>query len=346
MRLVLAILLLTSAGAVRAADAPKLVDAERTRAVGTTLFTWTDDARNDPRTGASRRLIVQLWYPAVRARGAAAPYVFDLNVLRTDLRTRLRFDDPDVLSTVATHALLDAAPDGRRLPVVLFSHGFGTPRAIYTSFVRSLAAAGYVVAAIDHPGMGVVALDGRLVTPYSPPLPPAQLRADQQFVLDQLTALAAGDARFRGVLHLERVVLIGHSRGFVSATCAADARIDACVNLNGAAAAEENANGLGIPLLTVRATRGDRTEAQTAIYAAMRAPAFDIVVEGSHHSSVTDRDLFAAHARATAERRLRVVNAVVAAFLDEILRDRPDALRRVAGELGEVTLTVHPRSRD
>jgi pimeloyl-ACP methyl ester carboxylesterase len=222
---------------------------------------------------------------------------------------------------------------------VLFSHGFGTPRSMYTSFVRSLAEAGYLVAALDHPGMGVVAVDGRLVTPYAQPLELAYLSADQRFVLDTLAA----DPRFAPHLDLERVVMIGHSRGFVSATCANDERIDACVNLNGVPAPAEREAGLAIPLLTVRATRGDNAQAQTAIYEAMRAPAFDVVVEGSHHSSVTDRDLFAAHVRDVAERRQRVINAVVIAFLDQTLRGREGELQRAAKRFAEVTLSVRGR---
>ena len=308
--------------------------------VGTTELTWTDTSRTDPVTTAPRRLVVQLWYPARRERTARpAPYVMELDALRADLETRLRFEDPGVLADVPTHASLDAPVAGRKLPLVLFSHGFGTPRAMYTSFVRGLAEAGYFVAAIDHPGMGVVAIDGRLATPYAQPLGASYLSADQRFVLDTLAA----DPRFAAHLDPERVVMIGHSRGFVSATCADDQRIKACVNLNGIPAPAERDNGLAIPLLTVRATRGDNAQAQTAIYEAMRAPAFDVVVEGSHHSSVTDRDLFAAHARETAERRQHVINAIVIAFLDQTLRGRRDELPRTAKRFAEVTLSVRGR---
>lgn len=329
-------------------------------------FTWTDASRTDPVTSAPRRVIVQLWYPAKRVRAAKpAPYVMELDVLRADLQSRLKFDDAGVLADVASEASLDVPPVPEPLPVVVFSHGFGTPRAMYTTFVRSLAAAGYLVAAIDHPGMGVVAVDGQLVPPYPvwSQVPPglrekseeerdqhwlAQrqfLSADQRFVLDTLERMNASDLTFRGRLDLKRVAMVGHSRGFLSATCANDPRIRACVNLNGVAAMAERRGGLAIPLLTVRAPRGDDSRMQTAIYEAMRAPAFDVLVEGAHHSSVTDRDLFAAHVREVAERRLSAISTVVIAFLDETLRGRGKQLERALEQYAELRLTRHGADR-
>ncbi|HEX6097727.1 MAG TPA: alpha/beta fold hydrolase [Thermoanaerobaculia bacterium] len=337
MRLALAAFLLNAL--VASAAAPRLLEPAGSQAVGTRKLTWTDAERNDPVAGAPRQVVVQVWYPARSARGTRpAPYIMELDALRGDLKTRLRFDDPAILADVATHASLNAPIADRKLPVVLFSHGFGTARAMYTSFVRSLAAAGYFVAAIDHPGMGVVALEDRLATPYAQALTVPYLSADQRFVLDQLRR----EPSLRDHLDFDQVAMIGHSRGFLSPTCL-DPRIKACVNLNGAPAPEEREKGLAVPLLTVRATRGDNAQLQTAIYPAMRAPAYDVVVAGSHHSSVTDRDLFAPHVRDVAERRLRVISAVVVAFLDQTLRGRRDELQRATGRFAEATLTVHGR---
>lgn len=332
--------------------------------VGTMKFTWTDSSRNDPVTASPRRVVVQIWYPAKRNRAAKpAPYIMELEALRADLQTRLKFEDPSVLGEYPTPASLDVPPSkGAAMPVILFSHGFGTPRSMYTTFVRGLAEKGYFVAAIDHPGMGVAVVDDKLVTPYRlwAEVPPGLrekpeeerdrhwlpqrlfLSADQRFVLDTLARMNESDATFKGRLDLKRVAMIGHSRGFLSPTCASDPRIRACVNLNGVPALAERRGGLAIPFLTVRAERGDDERTQTTIFQNMRAPAFDVLVEGSHHSSVTDRDLFAPHVKDIAGRRLSAISAVVVAFLDETLRGRPNTLERALKQYAEVRLTRYP----
>jgi hypothetical protein len=333
--------------------------------VGTTRFVWVDSSRADPTAptpGALRQVIVQLWYPAARPQAgraaSAAPYMLEFDGLKEALAR-----DPDLaphvdaFATLATGAGLDAAIStaSQRYPVVAFSHGLGAPRAIYTSFVMRLASAGYVVAAIDHPGMGLVALPGgRLAEPADPlgQQAPAAVRAkpedqrytywltevlyisaDQRFTLDKLTELGAahGATQFANRLDMSRIAMIGHSRGFVSTTCAADRRIKACVNIEGDPDFPQRRAGLPQPFMTVR-NPSDSFPSITAPFKAVHNPAYDIVVQDANHNSVTDLGLLgyrgagSPDARAAAAHRLDIIVTYVTAFLDETLRGRPSAM--------------------
>lgn len=89
-----------------------------------------------------------------------------------------------------------------RLPVVLFSPGFGAPRSVGTTVIEDLASRGYVVVSVDHTheAAQVEFPGGRLARSTFPPQPTQDAMnkalevrvADTRFVLDQLTRLDGG----------------------------------------------------------------------------------------------------------------------------------------------------------
>ena len=202
--------------------------------VGTTSLHLVDDSRTDPLapTPRSRELMVRLWYPAAaQSRQPAAAYQTPgVNSVFTDfLRVVTGVDLPTDLLSFPTHSLQDPpAMPGARRPVVLFSHGLGVSAALNTALHEELASRGYVVAGIDHTFDGVVEFPDGRVEVQKPGLRVDDLlrevrTADLRFVLDQLTALAAGhnpDAGHRPLpgglaqmLDLTRVGAYGHSLG-------------------------------------------------------------------------------------------------------------------------------------
>jgi len=152
--------------------------------VGTTTWRVTDPARKETftATGEPRQVEVHAWYPAAAPRkGAPAPYLRDglaeVRTFATVFRaSRSVFDG---LEKVKTHAELDAAPrvTPRKLPVLVFSHGYtGIPSAS-TALAEDLASHGYAVLHIVHPyeATAVTLSDGRVVsmlTPAGTLLPP------------------------------------------------------------------------------------------------------------------------------------------------------------------------------
>jgi predicted dienelactone hydrolase len=343
MRAVLLLLLIGAAPATAqpAPAAPHILRAPTGGyAVGTRIYHWTDSSRFDPATpaeGDHRQLTVQLWYPTDATDGPRAPYMPELDVLRPAFRS-----GAGELAALEAPAVLDAPlrHSTKPYPIVVFSPGMGNPRALYTSLVAEWASHGYVVAAIDHPGIGLVAVPGvGIVRPYAPwtQAPPGlrdrtpeerdafwapereQLSADQRFVIDQLAGLDRRDptGRFTHMLDTMRIAEAGHSDGFVSLTCAADPRIAACLNLDGVPALAERRAGLHVPYMTIR--DGDDAPAVREIFATNHAATLDVIVGGAVHNSSTDLPLLANSADTTAGRVFDAIVRYSTGFFDAML---------------------------
>jgi dienelactone hydrolase len=245
-------------------------------AVGRIGFDWTDRSRREVLSkdaDARRELMIYVWYPTEKGGkiGNPAPYLPGAAAINTLSDRALSGADgklwPAILSgQIASHAVEGASPakNPARFPVLIFSHGLGSPVFHYTAFIEQLASHGYVVASIEHTyEVNVVAFpDGRLValspiswSVYGPQPPNVSdeeaskkaiawekerdnvWAADISFALDQLTKLDRDkDSVFFGKLDLAHVGAVGHSIGgrAVGRACQLDPRIRACVNEDGA----------------------------------------------------------------------------------------------------------------
>jgi predicted dienelactone hydrolase len=153
--------------------------------VGTTSWRVTDASRTETftTTGEPRQVEVLAWYPAAAPRrgNAVAPYLreglAEVRAFAAVLRApRAAFDG---LDKVRTHADLDAAPrvTPRKLPVLLFAHGYTGLPSSHTALLEDLASYGYAVLSVVHPYEAAAATlaDGRVVsmlTPAGTLLPP------------------------------------------------------------------------------------------------------------------------------------------------------------------------------
>ena len=334
--------------------------------VGTVIYNWMDESRDDIVSKApddKRQLAVQIWYPAeVEKNSKPAPYMPDLAVLRTHFEQT----GADQLARIRTNSawqanLSDAQP---KYPVIVFSHGRGTPRSYYTMLMEELASHGYVVAAIDHPYIGLVALNGKIAplhARWTDP-PPGGLRdktdeerdrywseaenllsVDQRFVLDQIERLNRNDPdkRFTGRFDLERVGMAGHSKGFVSQTCGRDKRFKACLNLDGVPAMAERENGFRQPFMTMR--DGDDSPRTTLIYENLRNVGYDVLIRGAGHNSYLDLPLldgFRYKIDAVISRR--IINAYMLAFFDTYLKGKKfPLLEHSSQDFPEVEFTIY-----
>jgi hypothetical protein len=246
-------------------------------AIGRVTYHWIDSARRDVLSrdsSAPREIMVDVWYPAERKEGPAASYLPHLSVLRRVLADSVlerRF--APAFSAVTAGRLVTHAVEGaparcppRGCALLLFSHGGGVDRSLYTTQFQDFASHGYVVAAIAHTYLThtVVFPDGRVIRLQdrrSLDAPPsdsnmsywrrrfaesaainqvryAHAAADVRFVLDQMIRHAresALHAPFVGRLDLDRIGALGHSMGGLAAAiaCRSDTRIKACMNQDG-----------------------------------------------------------------------------------------------------------------
>jgi dienelactone hydrolase len=283
-------------------------------AVGTTLALLADTSRRDATFAGGRPIAVQLWYPAARARGPIAPYLFDRGLGAELLRGPYYGLDTATLArwpALQTHSLVDAPVASGRHPLVTLSVGLGVIRANYTSIAEGLASRGMIVMLVESPLAGLMVLpNGRVVQDTTSQLQAAaNHRAavttwarDVVFSLDRLQAARGSDAmaNVAPAVDWTRVGAMGHSSGGLVAVqaCELDARIRACVDMDGGMAtptgepmADFVSTGTAKPTLLLRSepvyseadfARRGMTRAQWEQRGAAGRVAIDSVVSRAH----------------------------------------------------------------
>lgn len=245
--------------------------------IGRVTYHWIDSTRTDPLArdeSSLREVIVDVWYPAARTSATSAPYLPHFSTLRRvlpDSVLRMRFAPAYIAAMegqLITHAVEGALAQcpAQGCPLLLFSHGGGVDRSLYTAQYQDFASHGYAVAAIAHTYLThtVVFPDGRVFrlqdrrSIASPRLDSTVsywrrrfaesaatnhfrytlAAADIRFVLDQMSRLARTPdlgAPFARQLDLTRIGAVGHSMGGLAAAmaCREDTRIRACMNQDG-----------------------------------------------------------------------------------------------------------------
>ncbi|MCK2243839.1 MULTISPECIES: hydrolase [unclassified Crossiella] len=295
-------------------------------AVGVTDLHLTDPSRPDPwaPTPAARELMVRAWYPAIavtpRARYAdeatsATVAAFLNNVIGGGVSP--------FLDRVRPQARQNAPVFGAGWPVLLYSQGRGSMRALSTSLAEDLASHGYVVLSVDHTyDAGAVRFpDGRVIRGNRPQVPTEAQRAEELRVRvadlrSTLNHVSTAATPFRGRLDLSRVGTLGHSMGGATAAEAirTDPRFRAGVNLDGGFWDGAANNGVPAPFLLL-STGAPDYPTFTAWKASHRSWGRHFALTGAAHYSATDLTQFADLSGAR-----------------ELLRDRPALYTTLFGD--------------
>ncbi|TAL29244.1 MAG: hypothetical protein EPN98_20510 [Phenylobacterium sp.] len=359
----LAGLMLAALGPWAILPSPRLPAPRGPHPVGSTIYRWVDGGRAElatPDAADRRHVVAQAWYPAAAARGRKVAYMDGLGRLPGSVYGLPRFIFRRFGET-DTHAALDApvSTGQARWPVVIFSPGYGAPRAVYAGLLADLASQGYVVVALDHPYESAIVqlADGRVVGPA-----PFQARgdtgvphmerqvlvraADVRFVLDRL-ARGDGLGPLSRRLDLTRVAAIGHSFGGATAVLIAsrDARIRAAADIDGMLYGDVRAAGLRGPLLLLESGGTQQmpryVRATRAVMAEVPAGGWRYAIGGSNHLSFTDAERFLSpptrwvaarvmHGPRGAADTQAVAVDILEAFLRGPLRDEPADVTAVA----------------
>lgn len=337
------------------APVPSLPEPTGPYAVGTQIFRWVDQERPEAATESvsdRRNVIVQAWYPAEPGSGRQYVYLDGAD----QLPSRVTVIPGFIMSSywaIDTHATahLPVNEERPRWPVVLFSPGYGAPRAVYTGLVVDLASRGFVVLTIDHPyEVAVTELaDGTIATANTPTFDndsegdrymseQQQVRAaDLRFVVDQL-ARPETLGLLADRIDTEHIAAIGHSFGGAAAVAAAasDTRIKAAANIDGTLYGDLPAQSLTRPFLLLESDHSETghstqyLDGNRILITHLRAGGFRYQIAEANHYSFTDapRYLTAPARFALAQviggsrgpqETQRAANNILAAFLQEPL---------------------------
>jgi predicted dienelactone hydrolase len=320
-------------------------------AVGSTVLPLVDRSRTDPWVPEAdgRELMVSVHYPAARhAAGRPAPYS---TVEEARLLVRGIGIEPAVparqLARTGTHSRVGARPATGSRPLILLSPGFGVSRYTLTHLAEDLASRGYVVASVDHAyeSYGIAVPGGRMLTCVActavaeqgadPRRVTSARAADMAFVLDRLTGRHPA-WRHAGLIDRTRVGMAGHSIGGASAATAmaADPRIDAGINMDGAFWDEFPTGGLrGRPFMMLgtddRVHRPGGTDTTwDRTWHTLDGWKRWVTVEGAEHFTFSDSPVVQHHfglpqPPLPADRAVDLTRTYVAAFFDQHLRGIP-----------------------
>ncbi|GII56510.1 esterase [Planotetraspora thailandica] len=313
------------------------------RPVGTTVLHLTDTSRPDPwdLDVQARELKVTLWYPTEQRDGRRAPYMTPKESELLMKGSGIASAPYDTLSKTRTNAIQDAAPAGRKFPLVVLSPGFTKPMSTLTSLAEDLASRGYVVAGIDHtyesyattlsngrvaeclacdsdtdPGFGTTAVQGRA--------------ADVSFVLDRLPSAWDGSR----LIDRSRIAMVGQSIGGAAALAAMvqDPRVRAGIDLDGTTYARIPRTGFAKPFLflgTEQHLPGGRDTSWDRDWKLLTGWKRWLVLSGAEHESFTDSPLMSGALGIKplpgvlpAARTAEITRTYVAAFLDQHLKSQ------------------------
>ncbi|WP_242907943.1 alpha/beta hydrolase family protein [Actinomadura terrae] len=298
--------------------------------VGTTELHLVDRSRRDPWVSSKpyRELMVSVRYPARASRGYPAVPQMPGRAAKHFDTVVSEGDDPLVpagrvdWAATRTHSHAGAPVDrrGSRYPVVLYSPGHRTPRALGTLLAEDLASRGYVVVSIDHTyDPSEVEFPGGRVEVHAQPQETqenigallakevATRSDDARFVLDEITRLNRGhnpDAGHRplphglhGAIDLSRIGMFGHSLGGAASaqTMHDDRRVNAGINMdggmlfNGTPIGPVFKNGLSRPFMLMNSDPFDHNAPELQpFWENLRGWRRNVQLKGSAHNSYTD----------------------------------------------------------
>ena len=229
--------------------------------VGTKLFYWEDSSRDEIFTKDiidTRKIVVQIWYPAIQPSDSLYPYM-DNPELRLNALSK-QIGVPNFLmqhvKDIKGNSYLNAKPvENKKFPIILFSHGLGGTKTQNSINIEALVSNGYIVVAPDHTydasvtifengdiydfksGLPVAELEGQTITEkvfWDTRLPQINTRAnDIKFIINKLQTMKNNEIYDN--INFNKIGVFGHSFGGATSVLSSwnDTRISACLNLDG-----------------------------------------------------------------------------------------------------------------
>ncbi|WP_314614770.1 alpha/beta hydrolase family protein [Streptomyces stackebrandtii] len=278
--------------------------------VGTVQLHLVDRSRPDGIAGPGhfRELMATVWYPARNVeRYPVAPWM-PAGAFQAFLADAGFSELASLGPLTAGHVGAPVRRSGRRLPVVVFSHGAHSHQGDHTVVVQELASHGYAAVTVAHQYDTYTEFpDGRVAVPHydrQAPTLPGDFAADLRFLLDCVEQLAAGrnpdvdhrllPAGLLGSLDPRRIGAFGWSKGGTATACAtlADERIRAGLSLDAPMQMKPPLTGdLHRPFMMMSAEFTRATDPEVAAFwSHLRGWRLNIQAQGAAHISYGDNE--------------------------------------------------------
>ena len=222
--------------------------------IGTDVFTWEDNYRDEWFTKDkidTRKIVVQIWYPASEKSDSLFPYMDYANLRVESISERIGKGKGTIkpVTKVKTNTYYKAKPVNEQFPLILFSHGLGGYKSQNLINIETLVSQGYIVVAPDHSYDASITIfddetsvgfESGLPDDVSPEkfwdtrIPQINTRAsDMSFIIDRLQTMK--NYNLYNSINFNKIGIFGHSFGGATSVVSSwnDTRISACLNLDG-----------------------------------------------------------------------------------------------------------------
>ena len=325
--------------------------------IGTDVFTWEDTYRDEWFTKDkidTRKIVVQIWYPASEKSDSLYPYMDNANIRIQSISERIGKGRGLIkpASQVKTNTYYKAKPIDEKFPLILFSHGLGGYKTQNLINIETLVSQGYIVIAPDHTYDATITIfdDGTTigfeaglpddVSPeqfWSTRIPQINTRAsDMSFLIDKLQTMQ--DYNLYNSIDFNKIGIFGHSFGGATSVVSSwnDTRISACLNLDGwfVPIVDEIINtGLKIPFCYIGQESWKNTPLNypklNTFYKNCSGDAYVLKVKKTHHFDYADMPYFSSIGRMVSSGKnvdkyftVRLSN-LITGFFNEYLKNQP-----------------------
>lgn len=333
--------------------------------VGMVGLHLVDKSRTDPYVPGNtpREVMVSLWYPATSTSGHyQAPWMPSISGAHF-LATRGLSPQLVTLPQTAGHVLAPVDSKLGKLPVLLYSTGLHSDRAMGTGLAQDLASRGYLVVTVDHThDANEVQFPGNRVEVNTMPAgthssDTLKVRAaDIKFVIDSLSTLSKGGNPDAGkatlptgltkAVDMSRIGMFGWSLGGAAVDTAMqlDHRIAAGANLDGQFFGTAPSKDLDRPFMLFSSGSHNRNNDSSwrTLWPHLKGYRVDVQLHGAAHLSFSDNEWMVAqeaqllglsqaqlqqqYGTIDPDRAVKVERDYVAAFFDQTLRKQHSSL--------------------
>jgi predicted dienelactone hydrolase len=331
--------------------------------VGMVGLHLVDSSRTDPYVGGKRELMVTLWYPATSTSGHyQAPWMPSLSGAHF-LATRGLSPQQVTLPRTAGHVLAPVKTSLGKLPVLLYSTGLHSDRAMGTALAQDMASRGYLVVTVDHThDANEVQFPGNRVEYNRMPAgthssDTLKIRAaDIKFVINALGKISTGGNPDYGHatlpsgltknVDMSRIGMFGWSLGGAAVDTAMqlDKRIAAGANLDGQFFGTAPSKDLDRPFMLFSSQNHNRNNDASwrTLWSHLKGYRVDIKLKGAAHLSFSDQEwmvpqeadllrlsqsqLQQMYGTIDPNRAVQVQSVYLAAFFDQELRHKHSTL--------------------